>query len=127
MIVTPEEQINLLYEPTINMLHDLQIGVHRLGYKQLAIAIPCFALDDRQGLTKELYPYVASLYGYTDWHPVEHSIRGVILDAWERRNPEVWMTYFSDVKKPPSNKLFIATLAEQLKQENTPPRSQGGK
>ena len=119
MILTPEEQISALYEPTANMLHELQISIRRLGYKQLTIAVPCYALDDRQSLSKELYPYVANYFGYDDWHPVEHTIRVAILDAWERRNPEVWEKYFPGIKKPPSNKLFIATLAEQLK--NTPP------
>lgn len=115
MIITPEEQVRTLYEPTISMLHELQIGIHRLGYKQLTIAVPCFALDDSQSLTKELYPYVACYFGYTDWHPVEHSIRTAILDAWEHRNPEVWEQYFPNQKKPPSNKQFLAVLAERLK------------
>lgn len=119
MILTPEEQISALYESTAQMLHELQITIRRLGYKQLTIAIPCFALDDRQSLTKELYPYVANYFGYSNWCPVEHAIREIILDAWERRDPEVWEKYFYGMKKPPSNKQFIATLAERLK--NTPP------
>ena len=119
MTLSPEELIYAMYEPTAKMLHELQISIRRLGYKQLTIAAPCFAMDDRQSLSKELYPYVANYFGYADWHPVEHAIRVAILDAWERRNPEVWEKYFPGMKKPPSNKQFIATLAEQLK--NTPP------
>lgn len=115
MIITPEDQNHALFEPTASMLHELQVGVHRLGYRQLNIAIPCFALDDSQSLTKELYPYVAGCFGYADWHPVEHSIRTAILDAWARRDTGVWEKYFPNQKKPPSNKQFIAVLAERLK------------
>lgn len=115
MIITPEERICSLYEPTIKMLHDLHIGIHRLGYKQLTIAIPCYAIDDCQSLTKEVYPYVAQYFGYADWHPIERAIRSAILDAWEDRVPVVWEQYFPGTKKAPSNKLFISTLAELLK------------
>ncbi|MBO4938113.1 MAG: sporulation initiation factor Spo0A C-terminal domain-containing protein [Oscillospiraceae bacterium] len=97
------------------MLRELQFAVHRAGYRHLCIAIPLFALDDAQSLSKELYPRVAEYYSYPNWHAVEHSIRVVILDAWERRDPEVWAGYFPDERKPPSNKQFIATLAERLK------------
>ena len=119
MITTFEEQICSYREATCCMLHELQIGIHRLGYKQLTIAVPCFALDDQQSLSKELYPYVANYFGYANWQPVEHAIRDAILDAWEKRDPAAWEKYFPGMKKPPSNKQFIATLAERLK--NTPP------
>lgn len=115
MIATLEEYISRHYEPTIELLHKLRFRIHIAGYKQLAIAIPCFAFDDTQSLTKELYPYVANHFGYSDWHSVERAIRYAILDAWEHRNPEIWAQYFPNQKKPPSNKQFIATLAELLR------------
>ena len=119
MITTTEEQIIILREITSKILHELRFGVHRLGYKQLLLLIPRYALDSSQSLSKELYPYAADYFGYFSWQPIEHSVRVAILDAWERRNPEVWEKYFPDIKKPPSNKQFISTIAEQLK--NTPP------
>lgn len=115
MITTVNEQIQIKQEPTIDMLHELSIGVHRLGYKYLTVAIPCFSLNDTQSLTKELYPYVADCFGCTDWHSVERSIRAVILDAWAHRDPAVWDQYFPHRSKAPSNKQFIAVLAELLK------------
>lgn len=96
------------------MLRELSVPIHRTGYRQLCIAIPRFAQDSSQSLTKELYPYVAAQLGCADWRTVEHSIRVVILDAWQRRNPKVWEKYFPGAQKPPSNKQFIATLAEFL-------------
>lgn len=119
MTVTFEEQVCALRGDTCKMLHELQIGIHRLGYKQLALLIPCYCLDDNQSLTKELYPYVAQCFGYCSWQSVEHAVRIAIIDAWKQRNPTVWERYFPGMEKPPTNKQFIATLAEQLK--NTPP------
>jgi len=119
MVTTFEDQIFALREVTSRILHVLRFGVHRLGYKQLLLLIPCYALDNTQSLSKELYPYAADYFGYSSWQPVEHAVRVAILDAWERRDPEVWDTFFPGMKKPPSNKQFIATIAEQIK--NTPP------
>lgn len=115
MTANIEDQILSLYGPTAEMLHELGLSIHRLGYKQLCVAIPCFAINDEQSLTKELYPYIAKQFGYEDWHAVEHAMRFVILSAWENRDPDVWEKYFPNAKKPPSNKCFIATLAERLK------------
>lgn len=115
MITTAEDQLLALRAPTISMIHELNISVHRLGYKYLTLAIPCYSIDDTQSLTKEIYPFVAHCFGCPDWHSIERSIRSVILAAWEHRDPEAWEQYFPNQKKPPSNKLFIATLAEQLR------------
>lgn len=123
-MITIEDQIRLWREDTCRMLHELQVGVHRNGYRQLVIIIPRFALDESQSLTKEVYPYAADYFGYTSWQPVEHAVRIAILDAWKRCDPAVWEQYFPGMKKPPSNKQFIATLAERLKK--TPPENGRG-
>lgn len=102
------------WEPTIHMLHELNIPIHRLGYKQLHLAIPRYAQDDTQSFTKELYPYVAAHWGHSNWQTVEHTIRMAILYAWEHRDPQVWEQYFPNSTRPPSNKQFIVTLAERL-------------
>jgi len=115
MITAPETQTAQLQARTIAMLHELSLGVHRLGYKYLTVAVPRYYLDDSQSLSKELYPYVAEVFGCTDWHSVERSIRAVILDARKAGNEAVWAQYFPGSRKPPSNKAFLAVLAERLR------------
>ena len=115
MVSASEEQIALLQDDTIKILHHLRISIHRLGYKYLTIAIPCCAINGTQSLSKEIYPYVARCLGYTDWHGVERAIRMVILDAWVQRDMETWEEYFPNEKKVPTNKRFIAVLAERLR------------
>lgn len=110
---------------TIRLLHTLNVPVHRNGYRHLCIAIPCYAQDNSQWITKELYPYVARHSGSSNAIAVEHAIRTAIFDAWTRRDPEVWKRYFPHCDKAPSNKLFISVLAEQLIQ-NTPPENGRG-
>ena len=101
---------------TVSMLHELGLGVHRLGYTHLTLAVPLYAKDMTQSLSKEIYPHIARCFGYPDWHCVERSVRTAILDAWDRRNPETWERYFPEETKAPTNKKFIATLAERLEQ-----------
>lgn len=119
MTTTFEEQLRSLREPACRILLKLRFAVHRVGYNYLVLLICCYALDNTKSLTKELYPFVARYYGYTSWQAVEHAVRVVILDAWERREMAVWEEYFPGMKRPPSNKQFIAALAERIK--NTPP------
>ena len=111
-----EEKANIdLQEATITMLHELGISIHRLGYVYLSIAVPYYATDNTQSLSKELYPYVAKrLDKYTKWYAIERSIRLVITEAWERRDPGVWEQYFPRQKKVPTNKQFMAVLAEKI-------------
>lgn len=102
-------------EQTKAMLLHLQFPVHRNGYKQLCIAVPIYAQDPFQSLTKELYPAIARQLGFSDGKAVEHCIRDCILYAYEHRDPEVWEQYFTNAQKAPSNKQFLSTLAERLK------------
>ncbi len=104
-----------MQERTVRMLHELGIPCHRVGYQQLCMAIPMFAQDERRVLSKDVYPDIASDWGYTDWRTIEHAIRIVIRFSWLHRDPVVWAHYFPNLDKAPSNKLFIATLAEYLK------------
>lgn len=115
MTTSAEQAAPTAQERTCSILHELGIAVHRHGYVQLCIAIPRFAQDYTQNLEKELYPYISDQLGYTGGQAVERAIRGVIYDAWAKRNPEAWNRYFPNSGKKPSNKLFIATLAELLR------------
>lgn len=106
------------------MLHYLQllnIPTHLDGYRQLCIAIPLFAANPNQFLTKELYPEVAKRCGCKDGRLVEHSIRKAIRDAWQHRDIAVWRKYFPvnayGNHSCPSNKIFLCVLAELLNNE----------
>lgn len=115
MLTSFEEQTTILSDHTLQILHELHFGIHRLGYQQLLFLIPCYALDNSQGLTKELYPRTARHYGYSSWQPIERTIRTAILDAWSKQDYETWNKYFPGIVTPPSNKQFIATIAEAIK------------
>lgn len=104
-----------LYNPTIVLLHELGLSTHRLGYKYLTVAIPCYVQDGEQSLSKEIYPYVGRCFHFAHWRSVERSIRSVITDGWEHRDPEVWERYFPRQEKAPTNKQFMAVLAERLR------------
>lgn len=96
-------------------LRQLNTPVYLSGYRCLCIAIPIFAGDISQSMCSELYPAVAKKLGYMDWRAVEFAIRRVIYAAWKYRDPVVWEAYFSGTGKAPSNKQFIATLAQRIK------------
>ena len=108
------------YDPAWNeeisrLLQVLGVPLHRNGYYYLGIGVPKFREDPTQSLCKELYPYIASQIRCTGSTAVEHAIRESIRAAWENRKPEVWRQYFPESETVPTNKLFIATLAERLK------------
>lgn len=115
MIIPIDQPFPTWQIQTGSMLRGLGFSAHRIGYKQLCIAIPYFAQDYTQSLVKKLYPYIARIFGYSDWHAVEHAIRCAVHDAWLNGDPTIWAEYFPNCRKPPSNKQFIATLAEHLK------------
>lgn len=115
-----EAQVERLREPASYMLvHVLRFPVYRIGYNYLILLICCFSVDSTLSLTKELYPFVAGYFGASSWKAVEHAVRIIILVAWEQRDEQVWEEFFPGATQPPTNKQFIATLAERLK--NTPP------
>lgn len=93
----------------------LGIPIHRIGYRQAAASIARFSLGDVQCLSKEVYPLAGDLCGVSDARAVERAIREVILVAWEHGDRECWNTYFPGFDRPPSNKVFISTLAEYVR------------
>ena len=96
-------------------LRRLNVSGHLSGYRCLCVAISVFAQDISQSMCNELYPAVAKKLGCMDWRAVEFAIRRTILSAWEHRDPEVWGEYFPGATKAPTNKQFIATLAQRIK------------
>ena len=121
---------DLLYNDTANQedsdahtwvvrhLHALKIPTHLDGYRQLYLALPLFAENPLQLLTKELYPAVADLCCCKDSRAVEHSIRKAIQAAWKNRDNAVWSKYFTGScavqEECPTNKEFLCRLAEIL-------------
>ena len=105
----------------IHHLHRLHVPTHLDGYRQLCIALPLFAQNPQQFLTKELYPAVAKLCGCKDSRSVEHSVRKAIQAAWKQRDNALWRKYFPLNSQGwiscPSNKEFLCRLAEILRSE----------
>ena len=112
---SPAEVTLTPVEQTAQMLHTLRFPAHRLGYQQLCLAIPHYRENPLQSITKELYPWIAMQFDHITPQAVEHTIRDVIHYAWRHCDPEVWAVYFPGSGRPPTNKQFIATLAERLK------------
>lgn len=104
------------YGRTRKSLRELGIPVHRMGYKVLCEAIPRYAVNDRQMLSKELYPALAETFGFTNGCAVERSVRSSIASAWGHRDPAVWDSYFPNSHRAPTNLIFIATLANRMKE-----------
>lgn len=82
------------------------------GYQQLRLGIPLFRQDPALRLGKELYPAVITLWGSGTPKQIEHSIRLAITTAWNERDKAVWSRYFPGYERCPSNKDFIARLAQ---------------
>lgn len=82
------------------------------GYQQLRLGIPLFRQDPALRLGKELYPAIITLWGSGTPKQIEHSIRLAITNAWKERDKAVWDSYFPGYEKCPSNKDFIARLAQ---------------
>jgi len=110
------------YAKTVHHLHMLNFPTHLDGYRQLCLALPMFAQNPQQLLTKELYPHVAKLCGCKDGRSVEHSIRKAIFAAWQHRDNAVWRKYFTLGPKSriacPTNKEFLCRLAEFLRTDD---------
>lgn len=87
------------------------------GYAYLTDAIPDFAQDPTQSITKELYATVGKLRR-KDAALVERSIRSAIEKACRDGDPKIWAQYFPSgpdgrVSRP-SNGAFIARMAQLL-------------
>ena len=97
-----------------HILMELGIPIHRVGFRQLGMAIAIYAADTSRLLSKEIYPVIAAELGFPDWRAVEHAIRDAIVYAWKRRDIAAWEKYFPGCKTAPTNKQFIATLAQHV-------------
>lgn len=99
-------------------LQTLGVQSHLDGYQQLRVGIPLYAQDPAQNICKELYASVAVICGKDNPKQVERCMRSAIRSAWEQRDNNVWSGYFEQEEDGavscPSNKVFIARLAEKM-------------
>lgn len=97
------------------MLLQLHFAPKLGGYSYLCDAIPLYAQDPSQAITKELYVAVGQKHG-KDAALVERAIRNAIDKAWREGDPAAWRRYFPcgpDGTVPrPSNGSFITRMAQ---------------
>ncbi|MCL8207586.1 MAG: sporulation transcription factor Spo0A [Actinomycetia bacterium] len=105
-----------------NIIHEIGIPAHIKGYLYLreAIMMVINRVDLLSGVTKELYPTIASKYKTTPSR-VERAIRHAIEVAWSRGNVDVINSIFGHTvnrdRGKPTNSEFIAMVADRLRME----------
>ena len=104
------------------MLHELGMPAHIKGYQYIRDGIIMIYNNPNiiGGITKELYPDVASKYN-TTVSRVERAIRHAIEVSWNRGNWDLMEEIFGhsvDIDKAkPTNSEFIVTIADKLRLE----------
>ncbi len=104
------------------MLHELGMPSHIKGYQYIRDGIMMIYNNPEiiGGITKELYPDVASKYN-TTVSRVERAIRHAIEVSWNRGNWDLMEEIFGhsvDIDKAkPTNSEFIVTIADKLRLE----------
>ncbi len=108
-------------EPRITkMLHSLGVPSHIKGYQYIRESIMLIYNNPYiiGGITKELYPEVASRYKTTSSR-VERAIRHAIEVSWNRGDYEYMEELFGHSvdydRAKPTNSEFIATVADKLR------------
>ena len=113
-----KQEDQALLSTTAIHLRTLGLHPHWDGYRYLLTGIPIYAKTPGMRLHKELYCDIAELCHIANTQCIEHSIRRAIKHAWQKRDLAIWAHYFplngNGNIDCPSNKLFIATLAEML-------------
>lgn len=88
------------------------------GFQQLRTGLAILSQDPTMSLGKELYPAVCQRMGGGDPRTVEHNIRTSVKEAWGRRDPELWNSYFPRCNsKAPTNSEFLRRLALLVEEE----------
>lgn len=121
-----KKSINLVHNnleiSITRMLHELGMPSHIKGYQYIRDGIIMIYNnpDIIGGITKELYPDVASKYN-TTVSRVERAIRHAIEVSWNRGNWDLMEEIFGhsvDIDKAkPTNSEFIVTIADKLRLE----------
>ena len=105
-----------------NKMREFGIPASLRGYEYARYAV-MLCVDDSDyihNITKKLYPKVAEKYGAMD-SSVARAIRHVIDIVYDRGNIEALNAVFAGSTNPakgqPTNKEFIATLADNIRME----------
>ncbi len=113
-------QYNNLQVSITKILHELGIPSHIKGYQYIreGIGILYERPETIGGITKELYPELASKFD-TTVSRVERAIRHAIEVSWNRGNWDLMEEIFGhsvDIDKAkPTNSEFIVTIADKLR------------
>ena len=124
--ISEKKTINLLNNnlqiSISKMLHELGMPSHIKGYQYIREAIS-MVYDNHEivgGITKELYPELASKFD-TTVSRVERAIRHAIEVSWNRGDWDLMEDIFGhsvDIDKAkPTNSEFIVTVADKLRLE----------
>ncbi len=109
-----------IHSAVSNLLLNLGFSTKLDGFSFLLSAIPMYAEDPHQSVTKELYTAVGHLYN-KDARQVERSIRNAIDQAWQKGDCAIWQSCFGfapGMPLPrPSNREFISRMAVRLAQQ----------
>ena len=117
-----DEERNKLEITITKTLHELGVPSHIKGYQYIreGIAIIYDHPEVIGGITKELYPRIASKFS-TTVSRVERAIRHAIEVSWNRGNWDLMEEIFGhsvDIDKAkPTNSEFIVTVADKMKLE----------
>ena len=117
---------NNLQISTTKILHELGVPSHIKGYQYIREGIMMLYEKPEVigGITKELYPEVASKFD-TTVSRVERAIRHAIEVSWNRGNWELMEEIFGHSlyidKAKPTNSEFIVTVADKLRLEFNKP------
>lgn len=125
--VANSKSINLFHNnlniSITKILHELGMPSHIKGYQYIreGISMVYNNPDIIGGITKELYPDIASKYD-TTVSRVERAIRHAIEVSWNRGNWDFMEEVFGhsvDIDKAkPTNSEFIVTIADKLRLEH---------
>lgn len=113
---------NNLQKSISKLLHELGMPAHIKGYQYIreAISLVYDNPDIIGGITKELYPELATKFD-TTVSRVERAIRHAIEVSWNRGNWDLMEEVFGhsvDIDKAkPTNSEFIVTVADKLRLE----------
>ena len=103
-----------------DLLHEMGVPAHLLGYKYLKRAIALCIKDTKviHAVTRVMYPCIASEFETTSSR-VERAIRHAIEVAWERSNTELQYKVFGytvdSYRGKPTNIECIAMLTDHLR------------
>jgi len=119
----PPEKDRGLEADVTNIIHEIGVPAHIKGYQYLreSIIMVVNNMDLLSGITKELYPGIASKFNTTPSR-VERAIRHAIEVAWSRGRVDTINRLFGytvhDEKGKPTNGEFIAMVADKLRMQS---------